>query len=432
MLTIRLSFRPRFSFALNPTKPLPKTYNTHIFDRSLAHHKLWCFWTGTSYARAREISPDEFRWVYLLAHLLKDSDIERARALAQRASDLRPDYAAAHVLTADLHQQKNELEKAFQHYGEAARYDSDSAAAEFGLGRHLLARGELDSALRHLERAAVLQPNAAPVHAILAKAYRRAGRREVAVKAARRAAEVDGKVGTNDPVLFEMMEEAVSALVLFNRAIAAEDAGHDEEAERLYERCLEIRPRDADIHQRLGDLLIRQGRIQPARQHYLTALEIYPERVEALSGLGKVLTHEKKFDEAADTYRRALKIRPRHIASLNNWGSILALQGNFEAAVGKYEEALELDPRNFEAHLRLGALLTEHGNFAEAVIHLRAALESQSDERPEPHVHLAFALAFSGDFHGAWNHVKTARRLGEIFPATFIEELRQKMPEPDG
>jgi tetratricopeptide (TPR) repeat protein len=57
------------------------------------------------------------------------------------------------------------------------------------------------------------------------------------------------------------------AVLHFNRAIALEDLGRDEDAERSYQRCLEIDPTHADAHHNLAILLEKRGDPQGLLRH---------------------------------------------------------------------------------------------------------------------------------------------------------------------
>ena len=58
------------------------------------------------------------------------------------------------------------------------------------------------------------------------------------------------------------------ALLHFNRAIALEDQGREQEALASYERCLAMAPELADAHFNAARLYQQSGQAQRALRHY--------------------------------------------------------------------------------------------------------------------------------------------------------------------
>ena len=162
------------------------------------------------YQRASEHDVEEFRWHYLLAHSLRAAAPDNALRHAERASELRPRYAPAHVLRAGLQEELGQPEEAFELYDEALQVDPGCAPAHFGLGRLFLARGDAQSSVSHLQRATELQPDAASVHSSLARAYRLLGDTVSATAEAKLASEREGELNLEDAVMVAMMDEDVS------------------------------------------------------------------------------------------------------------------------------------------------------------------------------------------------------------------------------
>lgn len=379
------------------------------------------------YEWAVALEPEGFRWHYLLALALRDWDNARALDHAERASDLRPRYFPTYVLRGEILEEDNQPEGALEQYAKAVAVDPRCAEAEFGLGRLYLAQGDLEVSLNHLKRAADLKEDAAAIRAVLTLVYRRLGDREAAVREARLASELTGRMRLNDPVYFQMRREDVSSSTLLRRAIAAEEAGAYKKAEALYRGLLEVRPDDANLHVNLGNTLARQDKLQAAREQYLHALGMNPENASALFGLGNVLSSEGKLEEAAGQYRRALEVRPAHVLTLVYLGRILAFQGNLTEATTHLRRALELDTQSFDAHLDLGHVLLRQDHVEEAIPHLRAALEVRPSSGPV-HLRLAMALAGAGAHQDARKHAERAQELGEIVPPNLLEELRRGDP----
>jgi tetratricopeptide (TPR) repeat protein len=377
------------------------------------------------YRRASEISPAEFRWQYLLSHALRNADAGAALTAAEAASRLNPAYAPAYVLRAQLLETSNRRDQALEQYRKAVELESESAMAEFGLGRLLLASGDAKEALPHLLRARDLSGEASEVHGALAQAYQKLGDREAALRENQLALRRGESVGIVDPVHYAMRKESVSSVAVGERALEAERAGDHERAETLYRELTGLRPEDPNIRTQLGDVLFRQSKLQPAKQQYLGALAIDSGHGPAHYGLGNVLNFEGDYEGAAREYRAALAARPDHVQTLVNLAGILAFQGDLSQALSLCRQAVDLDSKSFAPNLQLAQVLMQQKAFREAIPPLRTALEARPDSGPA-HRQLSIALVAIGDYPAAWKHLERALALGEEVPAPLVEELKRR------
>ena len=378
------------------------------------------------YEQAANLEPSEFRWPYFMAHIIKDDEREKALALAAWASELMPYYAPVNVLRGELLEKEERVEPALEQYKEAIANDSRCAPAEVGLGRLYLIQGDLEASLRHLLRAAELNQDARQIHSSLVRVYRLMGDVGKARQEAKLTAELRGRMSLNDPVYYEVSQEDVSSVAQLARANEFGKAGDYEEAEAGYRRLLEIRPADANIHERLGVTLARQKQFPEAKENFRKALEIKPDNASALYELGNLLSLEGRYDEAAEKYRRSLGLNPDHVFTLVNLGSVFAFQGHLDEAAGTFERALDVAPDSFDAHRQLAEVRTKQGKLKEAIPHFQAALASRPDAG-EVHFRLAIALADTGDFGTAWNHLEEAQRLGQAIPEEFVKALKERL-----
>ena len=377
------------------------------------------------YRRAAELSPREFRWRYLLAHAVRDSDPQGALGEAEAASRLDPGYAPAYLLRGQLLEGSNQPEPALDQYRKAVEVDGESAMAEFGLGRLYLARGEVQEALRHLLRARDLSGEAAAIHGALAQAYGQMGDMESALRENRLASELTETIPITDPIHYAMRKESVSSVAHLERAIDADRAGDYETAETLYQELVRLRPDDANIRGRFGNTLARQSKLGPAKEQYEAALAINPSLASVHYGLGNMLNFEGDYDGAASHYRAALETSPEDARTMLNLAGILAFQGELSEAAALCRRALEMDPKGFAPNFHLGRVLIQQDSYREAIPFLRAALEAQPDSGPA-HRQLSIALAGVGDYAAAWEHAQRAQELGEKIPAPLVDELRRR------
>lgn len=124
----------------------------------------------------------------------------------------------------------------------------------------------------------------------------------------------------------------------FNLAVEFEKTSA-EEAQRAYEKALDLDPTMSDAHMNLGKLYHDAGMLKKCETHYQAAIKHAPGEAAPYYNLGVLLEDLK---------------RPRE-------------------AVIFYREALQRDPAFADAHYNLGLLLESQEKRKEAFTHLRAA-----------------------------------------------------------
>ena len=159
-------------------------------------------------------------------------------------------------------------------------------------------------------------------------------------------------------------------------AVSAAQARHWRRSEALFERGLEVEPRNPVMHSNLAQIRRGQGRIEDSMHHF----------------------------------EQSLLVRPSDPKALINLGGLLFWTGNVEAAITHYRTALDIMPRSYLAHYNLAFALASTGRTAEAVDHYREALRIRSDE-PLAHLNLGVAFESLGKVDQAIHHYQTALRL---------------------
>jgi arylsulfatase A-like enzyme/Tfp pilus assembly protein PilF len=202
-----------------------------------------------------------------------------------------------------------------------------------------------------------------------------------------------------------------------------------EEAAGLLRRGLELQPRAAQLHSRLGLLLSGSPDLEGAQRHLARAIELSaesrPELQAALDGVTErrraalsaagggsrsptgdstaarleqavaaldqrlreqpndldtlfqraALAVEQGDAQGAETYlRRALAVEPRQADVWNDLGVMVEQQGRLDDARECYEKALEVEPRLLQAMINLGVVARRQADWAAAARHFEDAL----------------------------------------------------------
>ena len=132
----------------------------------------------------------------------------------------------------------------------------------------------------------------------------------------------------------------------------------------------------AEIHQQLGDNLLRDGDAQQAMKEYLQSLD-FDETPEAHVGLGLIYAWSlSRPQEGEKEFRRALELRPDYAEAMTNLGALHIARGRFAEAVPFLEKAAN-DPlykARVLAQSDLGWALYKSGQTEKGIGEIKAAL----------------------------------------------------------
>jgi protein O-GlcNAc transferase len=217
----------------------------------------------------------------------------------------------------------------------------------------------------------------------------------------------------------------VPAGEMFQRALAALQAGNHEAAERLFKQTVESQPGHIPALSVLSNFLERQGRREEAERYMRLAIAAYdqalqraPNLAEAWLGRGQVLSQLGRNVEAVDSLDRAIATKPelthvhllrakllvdlgRHEQALESIDRLLATAANFaEAWLGRgnilfdlkrYEEALDSYERSVALKAGLSEAWLGRGNVLNALKRYKDALAAYDK-----------ALGLNPNLAGAW------------------------------
>ncbi|HHN74452.1 MAG TPA: tetratricopeptide repeat protein, partial [Acidobacteria bacterium] len=236
----------------------------------------------------------------------------------------------------------------------AARRGLNSPRANAGCGRALLAARRADEAIAYLELARDLDPEDLGIWIALGDANLAAGRIAPARAAYYQA-------------LALRVDYSPAYDGLARLALARDD---DAAALEFFGKALEANPTDARARLHRGQLHLRAGRVQQARDDIEEAARLRPDDGEVQLGLARVLYEAGLSNRALATVRRARDLRPldARIPALAA-RTLLSLQALPEAEE-QARRAIDLDPDLVEARLVLAEILARTGRLDEAIAQL--------------------------------------------------------------
>jgi tetratricopeptide (TPR) repeat protein len=254
--------------------------------------------------------------------------------LEQSVPHLRQDpklQVRAGLALVEFDYQRRDLEKALGVL--SVLQDTDPTNADV---LYVLYRIHTDLATQARHTLAMVAPNSARLHQLLAQHLINEGQARKAIMQYREALQIDPHL---PGVHFELGEA-----ILMDSGV---EQG-EQEAQKEFEAEITLNPGDAKSECRLGGLFSLHGDTQNAWKHYLRAAELDPNESEAQVGLGKILMST----------------------------------GHPEDALPRLLAAVRVDPTNAGAHFRLSQLYRQLGRTSEAEKEIATFKElRQAEER---------------------------------------------------
>ncbi|MGB8009766.1 MAG: tetratricopeptide repeat protein [Terriglobales bacterium] len=139
-------------------------------------------------------------------------------------------------------------------------------------------------------------------------------------------------------------QDAGDYVAHYNLAAMLEDRGDVRGGIAQYEMALQIRPKDAVIHNALGRALMTTENTNEAIPHFRAAIAARPDYFDAHYNLGVALASQEKTIEALEQFREAVRLNPEDAGAQANLGSVLAQTGKLLEAKACFERALRIDP----------------------------------------------------------------------------------------
>jgi predicted TPR repeat methyltransferase len=145
----------------------------------------------------------------------------------------------------------------------------------------------------------------------------------------------------------------------------------------LYQKCLQLKPDIAVVHNNLGTALASCGNHDQAITCYQEAVRLQPDYAEAWTYLGLLQTARGHLPEALEACNRAVKLQDSNPEAWNNLGIVQFQLHHVAEAVDCFRQALTLRPQFPTALVNLGNALLDQGKLEEASDCYRRSLQLQ-------------------------------------------------------
>ena len=316
----------------------------------------------------RQISQTYLRLAYSYFY---QKNLNLARESLQKAVEISPQWAEPYLLWARIEYEDGNIEEAERLYSQAFELDPSLKEAEYFAqlagkakvygksayeayvaGYQSFAAGNLEKAEQYLREAIHLNPEMKEAYYWLGRTLYDAGKSKEAEKAWEKVLEIDPFHSQARRFLDKTQQEVKygrEALNYFRQGYELYEKGLYEEAAGLFRQALKVNPVFPDAHDYLARCYYRLGKTE----------EYVREREES----AKLL--EDAEEKAWQYYQVGYE--------LFSWGEK-------EKALQTLEKAIKEDPFLADAHLLLGELYGEKGNWAKSGEHYVQALEGLEGE----------------------------------------------------
>jgi tetratricopeptide (TPR) repeat protein len=130
------------------------------------------------------------------------------------------------------------------------------------------------------------------------------------------------------------------------------------DAEKLYDKALQVAPSNLYLLSNKAVVQFRMGKLKQAEETFRKALAIAPEDHFCWGTLGIVQYSQNKYDEAVNSLTKSLAINPKNPTAHNYLGITAAQKGWLEAAEKELLTATQLDPKYADAWFNLAVTHT--------------------------------------------------------------------------
>jgi putative PEP-CTERM system TPR-repeat lipoprotein len=341
----------------------------------------------------------------LLRQYLVDNDVTAALRVAQELQLAAPDNADVLTALAEAQLAAGQRQQALITYTALLAKTPNSAAASVRLGEVHEALQDDQSAEAAYAKAITMSPDFSAAVAAMVRLLARTGRADEALK----MAEDWRKRGPKSPLGDELRGDVYALQNQFAPAARAYDAAYA------------LAPSGGMAVKHHGATRRAGGKVDGRRlQQWLSQ---HPQDLTTHQYLADQQLDAGEWAAAAENYRLVITARPGNFFAINNLANAYLLLKDPRALVTA-QAALALSPNDANIMDTVGQALTESGAAAQALPVLRKAI-SLNPEQTMYRVHLALALARSGDKPAARDEVKRLMAVGK--PVQLDAALREAL-----
>lgn len=167
----------------------------------------------------------------------------------------------------------------------------------------------------------------------------------------------------------------------FQIALVAQRQRDFDQAEKFYNRVLEMRPGHLESMTNLSVIYMELDQEFKARKMIQDILQINPDDARAYVNLGVMDLSRNDFESARENFSKALEKNPREQTALTNMAYIAKRQGDFDQVERYYERILNIQPKNMNILLTFAGAMEQKKDLQKAQDLYIQALEIAEESR---------------------------------------------------
>ncbi len=366
-----------------------------------------------------------------MAHAARLLDVEPALAAEQAQEILKavPGHPPAVLLLATARRRSGNPAAALEILEPLVRAQANWAAAHFEHGLALATAGRGDEAIQALRRTVVLKPEHTEAWRVLADHLLATGDSEGSAAAYARhiqsstqnpqlqqaaVAMIRNDIPKAEQLLKTHLKQVPTDVPAIRMlAEVAVRCGHDEDAEKLLVRCLELAPTFSAARYNYAVLLHRLNKAAEALVEIERLLAVDPFNPGYRNLYGVILSSIGEYQRSSRVYAELLAEYPANAKAWLSYGHVLKTEGRQDECIDAYRRSIARDPAFGEAYWSLANLKTFRFDEADlAAMHAQLARTDVADtSRLQFHFALGKAYEDACDYARSFEHYSSGNAL---------------------
>ena len=153
----------------------------------------------------------------------------------------------------------------------------------------------------------------------------------------------------------------------FNAALESLKTDDSKKAIAILEEILQLNPKDAKAHGRLGMEYAKMGDRVRAKHHFESVAKCDPNDIYGIAMMAWQAFLDGKFDDSLQLYAQAEELEPREAKMKYQIGLVLLKSNRYEEAIARFKQAIDIEPLHAEAIQALILTFLEKGKASEAI-----------------------------------------------------------------
>ncbi len=328
------------------------------------------------YMKAIELSPQNFKWYYLLGIAYKSKgDFDKVIANFEKSWAHNNRYLPVMDYLGEVYLQQGLLDKAKASFETVLKQDENFSRALVGLGQVLMQEGNPKAAIQKYKKALQYQPSANQINFLLSSAYAALGDMKTSKEYHAKKGIVQAQMF--DSVVSGMYEESRSYTYYNNKAVQAYKAGDYKIAEELANKARKFDPDSPYPKVTLANIYLTTGRVQQAVEIMEMAEKENKDVPSFKYILGIIEEINGKNDKSIQWYQSVLKLDPHHKKSLINLINAFMRKGDYKKALQQLQLLQNLEPENPIVYYKLASIHAHQKKCKQATDEIYQAVKYQ-------------------------------------------------------